>query len=117
VTDTAGAVYFTVVNPGSRSDRLVRVETAAAGAAETHESVEENGLVRMVARPEGFTIPAGGTLELKPGGKHVMLMGLRAPGSLGDALSVTLRFARAGAITTRAKIVRPGEAMAGGEAH
>ncbi len=64
LTPDAGAVYLTVVNPGSQGDRLLRVETTAAQHAEVHESVEENGVVRMVARPEGFEVPAGGTLEL-----------------------------------------------------
>jgi copper(I)-binding protein len=110
-----GAVYFTVVNPGSRSDRLLRVETGAAERAETHETVEENGVMRMVARPEGFEVPAGGTLELQPGGKHVMLVGPRAPAE-GDSgsggIGLTLHFEHAGAIEVQAALT-PIEGMGG----
>ena len=113
LTPSMGAVYFTVVNPGPRSDRLLRVETLAAGRAETHETVEENGVMRMKARPEGFEVPAGGTLELQPGGKHVMLVGPRAPsdgGSTGSGggIGLTLHFEHAGAIEVQAAVTPMG---------
>jgi len=103
-TPDAGAVYLTVVNHGRKSDRLLRVETAAAGRAETHESLEENGVVRMVARPQGFEVPAGGKLELAPGGKHVMLLETRAPEPTAADLPLTLHFERAGTLAVRAAL-------------
>ena len=109
-----GVVYLTVVNPGPESDRLLRVETGAARAAETHESLHENGVVRMVARPEGFEVPAGGTLELGPGGKHIMLIEPRALQEAAGTIPLTLHFERAGAIEVQA--VLPGmEEMDHGE--
>lgn len=104
VTMDAGAVYFTVVNPGPESDRLLRVETAMAQAAEPHESVDENGVVRMVARPEGFEIPAGGTLELAPGGKHIMLAAPKVPAGVAGLLPLTLHFEHAGEIEVQAAL-------------
>lgn len=101
----AGAVYFTVVNPGPRSDRLVRVETPAAEAAEPHESVAEaDGMMRMVPHPDGFEVPARGTLELAPGGKHLMLAGLRRPPDAGGTIHLILHFARAGAVEVEAAV-------------
>lgn len=99
-----GAVYLTVVNRGGTSDRLLRVETGAARAAETHESVEENGVVRMVARPEGFEVPAGGKLELAPGGKHVMLIEPRELQPAAGTIPLTLYFELAGAIEVQAAV-------------
>jgi protein SCO1 len=99
-----GAIYLTVVNPGPEADRLLRVETAAARLAETHESRVEGGLMRMVARPEGFAVPAGGTLELKPGGKHVMLVETSADAATAATIPVTLHFERAGAVTVQAAV-------------
>jgi len=99
-----GAVYLTVVNRGAGSDRLLRVETGAARAAETHESVEEGGVVRMVARPEGFEVPAGGKLELSPGGKHVMLIDPKEPQPAAGTIPVTLHFEHAGAIEVQAAV-------------
>lgn len=87
-----GAVYFRVINRGSAPDRLVRIETPAAESAETHESLAEDGVVRMRARPDGFEIPAGGTLTLEPGGKHVMLLGLDAAVTASGRLPLRLVF-------------------------
>ena len=92
-----GAVYLTVVNPGTETDRLVMVETEAAQAAETHETVEENGMMKMVPHLDGFEVPAGGELVLEPGGKHIMLV---EPLELGEgaALPLTLHFENAGTV-------------------
>lgn len=103
-----GAVYLTVANPGPEGDRLLRVETGAARAAETHESLEDGGVVRMVARPEGFEVPAGGTLELAPGGKHIMLIDPQAPQDGAGAIPLTLHFERAGAIEVQAALSAAG---------
>lgn len=97
-TGDMGAVYLTVVNPGPEDDRLLRVETTAARAAETHETVNEDGMLRMVARPEGFAVPAGGSLALQPGGKHIMLVAPQLPTGEAAAIALTLHFEQAGAI-------------------
>lgn len=108
VTPDLGVAYFTVANPGPEGDRLLRVETGAARLAETHETREENGVMRMLPRPEGFEVPAGGTLELRPGGKHVMLLGPRPPAGAGR-IGLTLHFERAGAIQVEAALSSVGE--------
>lgn len=105
LTPGMGAAYFTVINPGPEKDRLLRVETSAARIAETHESVDENGMMRMVARPEGFEVPAGGTLELQPGGKHVMLMETRPAADAAGEIPLTLFFERSGRIEVRASVL------------
>lgn len=105
-----GAVYFKVVNPGPQADRLLRVETGAARAAETHESIEENGVMRMVARPDGFEVPAKGELVLEPGGKHVMLIAPQAPADAAGKIALTLHFERAGAVEVQAELAEPGDA-------
>jgi copper(I)-binding protein len=109
LTPSMGAVYFTVVNHGTQSDRLQRIECSAAEGAEAHESREEKGMMTMVPHPEGFEVPAGGTLELKPGGKHIMLVSPRMFAASGGTIPLTLHFARAGALTAQAKVVALGE--------
>lgn len=103
------AVYLTVDNPGRAADRLLRVETAAAPRAEIHETVDDGGVMRMRPRPDGFEVPAGGSLALEPGGKHLMLVEPSLPAG-GASLALTLHFARAGAI----EIEAPVTALAGG---
>lgn len=99
-----GVVYFSIRNPGAEADRLTSVETAAARAAEPHETVEKDGVVRMVPHPQGFEIPGRSTVALEPGGKHVMLI---EPHTEEGAKSIllTLHFERAGAIDVEAPLM------------
>lgn len=112
-----GAVYFMVMNNTAQADRLVAVESDVAAAAELHESVEENNVIRMVPRPDGFEIPAGGSVTLAPGGKHVMLVTLNAPLVEGESFTVTLRFQHAPAISLTVPILAPGSTPGGEHQH
>ena len=61
---------------------------------ELHETVEnETGEMVMRQIEGGFTIPAGGSLALEPGGNHIMLMDLTSPLMAGDEVTFTLTFA------------------------
>ena len=71
--------------------RLVGASTPAAGVAEVHEMKMEGDTMRMRAVP-GLDLPAGKTVELKPGGYHLMLMDLKQPLAKGASVPVTLRF-------------------------
>ena len=94
-----GALYLTIANPTDQADQLTGVSSAIAQGAEMHESINDNNVMRMEPRPEGFAIPAGGLLELTPNGKHVMLVGLTQALAVGDTFTATLTFAHAPALT------------------
>ncbi len=102
-TATSGVAYITLMNHGAVADRLISVSTPAASMAMLHESVEEGGVASMKEMP-GLEIPPGGSVEMKPGGLHIMLMGLTAPLKKGDSLKLTLTFERAGNVNVDAKI-------------
>jgi len=104
-----GGAFATIINSGQTVDRLVSASSPAAKTVELHETVDENGVMKMVHHPEGWEIPAGGTLELKPGGKHIMLIDLTAPLEAGKQVPITLTFEKAGAKT----IEVPVKAMSG----
>lgn len=87
-----GAVYFTVLNGLDTDVQLVSASSPAANIVETHETVAENGVMKMVPLPDGYTVPAGKALELKPGGKHIMLIDVLKPLAPGDELSLTVNF-------------------------
>lgn len=97
--DTA-VVYGVVRNTGSRSLALVGASSPSARSAELHESMTMKGgtmngaaMAAMEMRPAGtVVIPPHGALTLKPGGYHVMLIGLRRPLAPGERFPVTLRF-------------------------
>ena len=98
-----GAAYLSIHNPTSRPDRLIGARTDVAKHAKLHTHLHENGVMKM--RPiDGVEVPAHGRAELKPGGDHLMLMGLSAPLKMGDNFSVTLVFEEAGEISVMVKI-------------
>ena len=88
-SQSATGAFMNLTAPTAR--RLVEVRTPAAGVAEVHEMKLEGDVMRMRALG-ALPLPAGQTVELKPGGYHVMLMDLKAPVKAGDAVPLTLVF-------------------------
>ncbi|MDZ4135925.1 MAG: copper chaperone PCu(A)C, partial [Paracoccaceae bacterium] len=65
---------------------------------------DANGVMQMIAVPEGFAIPAGASHALQRGGDHVMLLGLTAPLKQGDMIDFTLTFEHGGAVTVQVPV-------------
>ena len=83
--------------------RLVGIATPLAGVAEVHEMKMEGETMRMREVKDGLVLPARQTVELKPGGYHLMLMDLKQPLAKGTQLPLTLRFVDAkGVVSQRA---------------
>jgi periplasmic copper chaperone A len=97
-TATTGAVYFSVMNQGAVDDRLLSISTPAAAMAMIHETTMVNDVMKMRMVDGGWNIKAGSTTEMKAGGTHVMLMGLKAPLKTGDTLAMELVFEKAGVV-------------------
>ena len=93
---SATAAYMTIANDGAGDDRLVSVAAPAPAMAMLHSSENSGGIARMREMGTGVAIPAGGRIELKPGGSHVMVTGLGAPLKAGQSLKLTLRFEKSG---------------------
>jgi copper(I)-binding protein len=74
----------------SAGGRLVSASSPLAGLVEIHEMAMDGTTMRMRALPNGLELPAGKTVELKPGGYHVMLMDLKGQAKAGDTVDVTL---------------------------
>jgi len=98
-----GAAYVQISNPGSQPDALVAASSDAAGRVELHETTSEGGVMKMTPR-EKFAIPAGGRLDMKPGGHHIMLMGLTRDLKAGDTIKLRLTFERAGEKDVNAQV-------------
>ena len=73
----------------AQGGKLVSVNTGIAGVAEVHEMAMEGDVMKMRAIP-ALDLPAGKTVELKPGGYHVMLMDLKQQAKAGDTVAMTL---------------------------
>jgi len=114
---SVGAGYLSIRNTGSAADTLISVETDVAKRAEIHEMTMTDGVMRMRRLENGLEIPAGGTATLKPGGNHLMLLGLTGPLVEGKTFAVKLGFksGATGEITLQIKGL--GADGGGGEDH
>ena len=93
-----GAGYMTITNHGSAPDRLVGGAADVASGFEIHEMTMDNGVMRMRPLGKGLEIKPGQSVELKPGGNHVMFLGLKKPLAQGDRVKATLAFEKAGKV-------------------
>jgi periplasmic copper chaperone A len=113
VPGNPGAAYFRV-RGGPSTDRLLSVSSPSAIRAEMHNSIMENGMMKMTTLDSGVEIPAGGTIAFAPRGKHVMLFDMNPKAK--DAITLTFTFASGTIISAEARILRPGD-MPGDHAH
>lgn len=104
---TTGAIYATIENRGGSADRLTSAATDRAAMAMIHQASNENGIARM-RMVDGVDVPAGGRAELKPGGTHIMIEGLKSPLVAGERFDLRLRFARSGERTVSVGVVAAG---------
>lgn len=79
------------------------MSTPVAGRAELHRSLSSDGIMRMPP-VESIDIPAGGPVDLSPGGFHVMLVDLEQPLVQGTSFPLTLSFERAGTIQVNVRM-------------
>jgi len=93
----AGGAFMTLTNHGTSPDRLIGAATGVSKLAELHTHIKDGDVMRMRA-VEAIDLPAGKTVELAPGGLHVMLMELEKPLEQGTAFSLVLKFEKAGEI-------------------
>lgn len=102
-----GAAFVTISNMGKTDDKLIDVLSDIARRTELHTHKMDGNVMRM--RPvESIPVPAGGTVTLKPGGHHVMFMGLERKLTEGEAFPLTLIFEKAGKMQVSVKIGKMG---------
>ena len=93
------AAYMTIANKSDAGDLLKSARTPKAQSVELHQTVMTDDGVMQMRKVEGAVpIEAGASLVLKPGGAHLMLLGLQDALIAGEDLILTLEFANAGAV-------------------
>lgn len=98
-----GAAYLTITNRSRSADVLLGASSPLAGGVEIHRTKLEGGVSRM--RPAGeIAIAPGATVQIEPGGLHMMLVGLNGPLLEGRSLPLKLKFRNAGSITVQVAI-------------
>ena len=98
-------------------DRLIAASSPNADDVQVHEVRTDNGLMVMREMENGLALPAGEAVQLRPGGDHIMVVGVRTPLVEGDRLSLVLTFERAGEIGVRAPVGQPPLEGEGGGHH
>ncbi len=102
----SSVVYLTIVNRGG-DDALTHARTPIATAAVLHQTRNDGGVMRMLD-VASIPIPAGQRVAFKPGGYHIMLVGLQKPLKPGDTFPVSLTFAHAGTLIVEAHVLKAG---------
>lgn len=97
--------------------KLIAGNSPAAGLVEIHEMKMVNDVMKMAALPNGLDLPAGKTVELKPGSYHIMLMDLKAPLAADSTVPVTLTFQDAKGNKTTQEMKLPVKSMATSSEH
>lgn len=87
---TMTGAFGVITNDTGEEVAIVSATTSASGKTELHETVESDGGSIMQVKEGGFTIAAGESFTLQPGGNHVMIMALEDPIKAGDEVTVTL---------------------------
>jgi hypothetical protein len=95
----------------SAGGKLVSASSPLAGVVEVHEMVMDGNVMKMRAVPS-LELPAGKTVELKPGGYHVMLMDLKQELKTGDSVPLTLVIEGAGGKRETVELKAPVRALA-----
>ena len=113
---SVGAGYLRITNTGSSPDRLISGATDIANRIEVHEMAMDNGVMKMRALTNGLTLAPGQSVDLKPGGYHLMLMGLKQPLKEGASFSGTLKFEKAGDVPVTFNVLGMGAAAPSGGA-
>lgn len=85
------AGYLTLYNPGSRPVVIDSVYSDAFSSIEVHETVEQDGMMQMQRVPK-LTVEANSSVQLSPGGLHLMMMGPVTASAPGDLVTITLEF-------------------------
>lgn len=111
-----GASYMSITNNGA-ADRILAAETPAADRAELHtHGMDDAGVMRM-REVEAIDLPAGETVELAPGGLHIMMFDLAEPLVEGATFPLTLTLEQIGKIELEVQVEPVTYGIGGGMSH
>jgi copper(I)-binding protein len=109
--------YLKITNTGKEPDRLIGGSLPIAAEVEVHEMAMANNVMKMRRLAEGLEIRPGQSVELKPGGFHLMFVGLTSGLKAGQPVKGTLRFEKAGTVEVEYRVAPIGAQSGGGHAH
>jgi copper(I)-binding protein len=111
----AAGGFMKIENKGSGPDQLISASSPVAGEVQLHEMAMDGNVMKM-RQVKDIAVPAGGSVELKPGGLHLMFMNIKAPLAAGGTVPLKLKFAKAGEVEVQLPVNAMG-AHSGGMKH
>lgn len=116
------AAFMKIHNLGITDDRLTAARSNVSDRVEIHTTLMSDGVMRMRQLKDGIAVPGAETVTLKPGGMHVMFLGLKQKLIAGEKMKLTLIFEKAGElemtvpirkISSKHKMMKHGHKMDG----
>jgi copper(I)-binding protein len=101
--------FMKIENKTGPADQLVSASSPISGEVQLHEMAMEGNVMKM-RQVKDIAVPAGGAVELKPGGLHLMFINIKAPLSAGESVPVKLKFAKAGEVEVKMPVNAMGQA-------
>jgi len=105
--------FMKIENKGSVVDQLLSASSPVAGEVQLHEMSMDGNVMKM-RQVKDIAVPAGGAVELKPGGLHLMFMNIKAPLTAGESVPIKLKFAKAGEVEVKMTVNAMGAAAGHG---
>jgi copper(I)-binding protein len=109
--------YLKITNTGREPDRLIGGSLPVAAAVEIHEMKVADGIMKMRRLDKGLEIKPGQTVELKPGGYHIMFTGLSEGLKDKQTIKGTLVFETAGSVEVEYRVAPIGAKSGGHMGH
>jgi len=107
--------FMKIENKGA-ADQLVSASSPVAGEVQLHEMAMDGNVMKM-RQVKDIAVPAGGAVELKPGGLHLMFINIKAPLTAGETVPVKLKFAKAGEVEVKMPVNAMGAGHGGAMKH
>ena len=114
---TATGGYARISNSGQEDVTLIGVNVDFADKAEIHTMFVEEGVMKMRPLEGGLVIPPHREVMLKPGGNHLMFMGLNGKMEPGSTHQITLHFDRGQRVLVIAEVKKPSDISIAGHDH
>lgn len=108
--------YVRITNTGAEPDRLIGGSFDLSARVEVHEMSVDGGVMRMRELTKGLEIAPGASVELKPGGLHLMFMDMKGPLEAGKPVKGRITFEKAGSIDVEFRVAPLGAANPPGAA-